>query len=375
MKLAHISDLHIGKNVNGFSMIEDQEFILKKIMDIVKEKSVHVLMICGDVFDKNVPSVEGIRLYDRFIDRLSSENINTFIISGNHDSIERLSCGSKLMRGSGIYISRNLGEDENRYILEDEFGEINIYMLPFIKPAHVRYAYDEQVLQYTEAVAAAISRMGVDRKKRNILMAHQYITGAARSESEEIFVGGLDNVSSRVFDDFDYVALGHLHKPQHVERKTIRYCGAPLKYSISEKNHNKSLTIIDFMEKGNIEIETVPLEPLRDICEIRGKYDELMSLNFYSTLDRENYFSIVLTDENDIADAVGRMRTVYPNIMGLSYDNRRTNTKSNADAAVISRAKNPCDYIDELFYAQNSSRLGSYQRELLEEIIAELEDI
>ncbi len=373
MKIAHISDLHLGKIVNGFSMASEQEYILEKIVEILEENSIKTLLVCGDVFDKTVPSIEGLRLYDKFTGELYDMGIETYMISGNHDSLERLTCGSKLMRNSKMFIGRSLAENENKYTIEDEFGKINIYLLPFIKPANVRNAYEESVSEYSEAVEFAINKMNVNTESRNILLAHQFVTGATRSESEEIFVGGLDNVNAKVFDPFDYVALGHLHKSQYVQRETIRYCGTPLKYSISEKNDRKSLTVIDVREKGNITIDTLPLTPKHDIYEIKGKYDELMSLDYYSTIDRDGYFSIVLTDEEYIMDAVGRMRTVYKNIMSLSYENSRTRAENIIDKAVVTETKLPQDYIEELFEAQNGSEMSDYQKEIIENIIIELE--
>ena len=255
MKLIHLSDLHLGKRVNEFSMIEDQEYILREILGIVREEEPDGVLIAGDIYDKSVPSVEAVELFDDFLKRLARQKTPVFIISGNHDSPERLAFAAELIEPSGIYIAPAYNGKVAPVSLSDAHGEVHIYMLPFIKPVHVRRIFPEdKVESYTDAVRAAIAHMNVAESERNILMTHQFVTGAARSDSEDICVGGSDNVDASVFQVFDYVALGHIHGPQNAGGEKARYCGSPLKYSFSEAGHRKSVTVVEMEEKGQVKV-------------------------------------------------------------------------------------------------------------------------
>ena len=282
MKILHLSDLHLGKRVNEFSMIEDQEYILTKIIHIIDEQAPEVILIAGDVYDKAVPSAEAVELFDNFLVRLSKRNLKVFVISGNHDSAERIAFGGRLMDKSGIYMSPVYNGIIEPITLTDEFGNVKFYMLPFVKPSNVRrFCPDQEVTTYTEAVKAAIENMKIDSSERNILITHQFVTGAMRTESEDISVGGTDSVDASVFEGFDYVALGHIHRAQKCGSEYVRYSGTPLKYSFSEANDVKSVTMIDMKEKGNIELSFMPLTPKRDLVEIKGSYNELTLKSFY----------------------------------------------------------------------------------------------
>ena len=310
MKFIHLSDLHIGKRVNEFSMIEDQEYILKQILKIIDDEAPDGVIVAGDVYDKPVPSAEAVELFDDFIVRLSKRDLPVYIISGNHDSPERLAFGNRLMAASGIHFSSVYNGAAERFELTDEYGTTAIYMLPFIKPSHVRRFYpDDKIESYTDAITVAVREMQVDQNYRNIIITHQFVTGAERSDSEELSVGGTDNVDASAFDGFDYVALGHIHRPQNVGSETIRYCGSPLKYSFSESPYEKSVTVVELKEKGNTSVRTVPLTPMRDMVELKGTYDELTLKSFYeNTSYREDYVHITLTDEEDIPDVVQVIR-------------------------------------------------------------------
>ena len=325
MKLIHLSDLHIGKRVNEFSMIEDQKYILRVILNIIDDEKPDGVLIAGDIYDKSVPSAEAVQLLDDFLCRLAERKLPAYIISGNHDSAERLSFGGRLMDMSGIHLSPVYNGTVVPLSLCDEHGRVNIYMLPFLKPVNVkRFFPDAEIESYTDAVRAAVDSMGIDESERNILVTHQFVTGASRSESEELSVGGSDNVDVSAFDGFDYVALGHIHGPQKMSRETVRYCGTPLKYSFSEANHKKSVTVVELGKKGKIEIRTVPLVPKRDLREIKGKYEEIVLKESYEGTNTDDYMHITLTDEEDIPDVMNRLRVIYPNIMKLDYDNKRT---------------------------------------------------
>ena len=338
MKFIHLSDLHIGKRVNEFSMIEDQEYILKQILNIIDGEAPDGVIIAGDVYDKPVPSAEAVELFDDFIVRLSKRDLPVYIISGNHDSPERLAFGNRLMASSGIHFSSVYNGAAERFELTDEYGTTAIYMLPFVKPSHVRRFYpDDKIESYTDAIVVAVREMHINQDDRNIIITHQFVTGAERSDSEELSVGGTDNVDASAFEGFDYVALGHIHRPQNVGNDTIRYCGSPLKYSFSEAPYEKSVTVVELKEKGNTSVYTVPLTPMRDMVELKGTYDELTLKSFYEgTSYREDYVHITLTDEEDIPDVVQKLRVIYRNLMKLDYDNKRTRNQTEINGAEMS---------------------------------------
>ena len=320
----HLSDLHIGKRVHNFSMLEDQKHILKQILEIADEEAVTGVIIAGDVYDKPVPSAEAVALFDEFLVQLAKRELDVFVISGNHDSPERIAFGEKLMRHQKVYLSPVYNGKIEPICLNDEFGTVKVFLLPFIKPVHVRHFLEEEVSDYTEALSCAISHMDIAKDDRNVLVCHQFVTGAGRSESEEISVGGLDNVDATVFEPFDYVALGHIHGPQNIGSERIRYCGTPLKYSFSEADHKKSVTIVEMGKKGDLSIRLRELKPMRDLIKIKGLFDEVTDKSFYKDLDTESYVHITLLDEDDIPNAFGKLATIYPNLMLMRYENRRT---------------------------------------------------
>lgn len=370
MKFIHLSDLHLGKRVNEFSMIEDQEYILKEILTMIKEEKPDGVLIAGDVYDRSVPSEEAMRLWDAFLVSLAEKKVPVYAISGNHDSAIRFADHSALVESTGIHLSPEFDGSVKKYSLEDKDGKLNIYLLPFIKPATVRGFYpDEEIADYTDAVRVAIAHMDVDTAERNIFVAHQFVTGASRCDSEEVSVGGLDNVDASVFEPFDYVALGHIHGKQSVGRETIRYCGTPLKYSFSEKDHVKSVTVLEMGAKGEVKIGERELKPMHDLREIRGSYNELMSKKNYEGTATDDYIQAVLTDEDDVIDAMAKLRVVYPNIMKLLYDNKRTSrTQSVTDAENV-ESKTPMELFEEFFEKQNNREMSDEQRELVSEKI------
>ena len=373
MKFIHLSDLHLGKRVNEFSMLEDQQYILSEILGIADDERPDAVLIAGDLYDKSVPSAEAVQLLDTFLSALAERCLQVFIISGNHDSAERLAFGARLMAGSGVHFAPVYDGTVTPVSLTDEYGTVNVYLLPFLKPAHVHRFYEEEPTEtYTEAIAAAIAHMQLDPAVRNVLVAHQFVTGAARSESEEVTVGGLDNVDATVFEPFDYVALGHIHGPQHIGRQTVRYCGTPLKYSFSEKDQTKSVTVVELRGKGETEVRTVPLHPRRDLRELRGTYLELTARANYQGTATDDYLHIVLTDEEDVPDALGRLRTVYPNIMKLDYDNCRTRAAAVIEAAEAAEQKSPLALFEEFYEKQNGQPMSEEQRTFTDSLIREI---
>ena len=373
MKFVHLSDLHLGKRLNEFSMIEDQAFILKEMIAIIKEEQPDGVLIAGDVYDRSIPSEEAMRLWDEFLIRLAEEKVPVYAISGNHDSAIRFSDHSELVEGAGVFLSPAYDGEVKRIRLQDEYGPLNLYLLPFIKPATVRPFFPEEDIEdYNDACRLAIGQMDVNPSERNVLIAHQFVTGAERCESEEIFVGGLDQVDASVFDPFDYVALGHLHGKQSVKRAEVRYCGTPLKYSFSEKNHVKSVTIVEVKEKGTVIISERELIPKHDLREIRGTYLELMAKENYEGTATDDYIHAILTDENDVTDAIAKLRVVYPNLMKLSYDNKRTQGQQELGDAQEIEKKSPLELFEEFYEKQNNQKMTDEQREVVEEFIASI---
>lgn len=370
MKLIHLSDLHIGRRVNEVSMLEDQEYILLQILQIIDEEQADAVLIAGDVYDKSVPSAEAVTLFDDFLCRLAKREIPVLIISGNHDSPERLAFGSRVLELGGIHISPVYDGTVRSITLSDEHGEVVFWLLPFLKPAHVKRFYpDSGIESYTDAVRAAVEKMDIDTAKRNVLLTHQFVTGASTCESEEISVGGSDNVDAAVFADFDYVALGHIHGPQNIGSNKIRYCGTPLKYSFSEEAHHKSVTVIKLGKKGELELQLRPLTPKHDLRSIRGRFEELMNKSFYEGTAADDYLHIILTDEEDVPEAIGKLRVIYPNLIKLSYDNTRTRVDQIIDGAEDVQRKSPLELFDELYELLNNQPMSEEQRIFTQELI------
>ena len=375
MKLIHLSDLHLGKRVGEVSMLEDQAYILDRVLDIVDGAGPDALLIAGDVYDKSVPSAEAVTLFDDFLCRLARRKLPVLVISGNHDSPERLAFGSRLMEGAGVHLSPVYDGNVKPITLTDEHGPVDFWLLPFLKPAHLRRFYPEETIDsYTDAVGAAIAHMNIDPSRRNVLLCHQFVTGAATCESEELIVGGTDNVDAAVFDGFDYVALGHIHGPQNVGSSRIRYCGTPLKYSFSEASQYKSVTVAELGEKGDLTLHTVPLTPRHDMRVIQGTFAQLTAENSDAAGEREDYLHIILTDEEDVPEALGRLRLVYPNILKLSYDNTRTRTSQSVDRAQRVAQKSPLELFEELYETQNNQPMSQEQRDFAQRLIEQLRE-
>lgn len=375
MKFIHLSDLHIGKRVNEFSMLEDQKYILDQILSVIQAEHADGVILAGDIYDKTVPPAEAVQVFDGFLTRLAELECPVFVISGNHDSAERLAFGAQLMSGRGVYFSPVYDGTARKIVLTDEFGEVAIHLLPFVKPAVVRHALElDDIRTYQDAVHAAIAHMEIDPAQRNVLVAHQFVTGAARCESEEVSVGGLDQVDASMFDAFDYVALGHIHSPQHVMRPEVRYCGTPLKYSFSEAEQKKSVTVVELSAKEAV-IRTIPLTPLRDMRKIRGTYLEVTARSFYENTNIEDYVQITLTDEEDIPDGLQKLRVIYPNLMRLEYDNKRTRESRVVEAAAAVEQKSELELFGEFFELQNNQTMSEVQTQFMENMIRDLREM
>ncbi|MBQ8613428.1 MAG: exonuclease SbcCD subunit D [Ruminiclostridium sp.] len=370
MKLIHLSDLHLGKRLREYSLIDDQKHILSQIIDIVKDEKPHGVIIAGDVYDKSVPSAEAVEVFDDFLYSLSRTETETFIISGNHDSPERIAFGGRLMNRSGVHLSPVYDGTITKLPLTDEHGTVYVYMLPFVRPADVRRYYPEaEIASYTDAVRTAVENAEFDESARNIIITHQFVTGASRCDSEDKSVGGTDNVDGSVFEKFDYTALGHIHSPQNVGNEKIRYCGTPLKYSFSEAMHKKSVTVAELNEKGSLTVREIQFKPLRDMRIIRGSFEELVSSE-----KTDDYIKAVLTDEEEIPDAIGRLRFTYPNILELEYDNRRTRGGAEGFSVGTAEESDPLEIFMEFYEKQNNKPMSTEQEEIIKAVIEELKE-
>jgi len=304
---------------------------------------------------------------------LAKRKLQVFVISGNHDSAERLAFGGRLMEGTGIHLAPGYNGSVAPITLQDDYGEVHFWLLPFLKPVHVKRFYPEaEIASYTDACRVAVEQMQADFSGRNVLLTHQFVTGCATCDSEEISVGGTDNVDASVFDGFDYVALGHIHGPQNIGSERIRYCGTPLKYSFSEAGHTKSVTVVELKEKGSFRLHTVPLIPKHDLREIRGTYEEVTARHFYENTPVEDYLHITLTDEEDVPEAVARLRVIYPNLMKLSYDNTRTRSNGLIEGAMDVQSKSPLQLFGELYEQQNNQPMSDIQQEFMTALIEEI---
>lgn len=375
MKFFHLSDLHLGRRMYEFSLIDDQKFILEELLCLAAEEHPDAVVIAGDIYDRAVPSAEAVELFDRFLCTLAERHIPVLAISGNHDSPERIAFGADLMTPSGVFLSPVYNGHVEPVTLPDAFGEVNFFLLPFIKPVNVRRFYPDAAMEsYTDALRCAVEHMRVEPSARNVLITHQFVTGGVRSDSEDITVGGTDNVDAAVFDCFDYVALGHLHGAQKIGRETLRYSGTPLKYSFSEKDQTKAVTVVELGEKGHVSVSSLPLAPRRDMREIRGTYAELTLRDNYAGTNTEDYIHAILTDENDLPNALARLRSIYPNLMKLDYDNLRTRTSAVIAAQERCRTMTEAELFAELYEKQNGQKMNAEQGAYTDAVFAELRE-
>lgn len=373
----HLADLHLGKRVNGFSMMEDQEYILNRILGIMEEEQPDGLLIAGDVYDKTIPPAEAVRRMDDFLTAVAAKHVPVFLISGNHDSAERVAFGHQLMQGSGIWISPVYDGTIRHHTLEDRWGEVNIYLIPFLRPSVVRSFFpDIEIEDYTDALRTIIEDLQVDTSRRNVVLAHQFVTAAGAlpetCDSEQLSVGGLDRVDGSVFSPFDYTALGHLHGPQRVGSETIRYAGSPLKYSFSELHQKKSVTVAELRAKGETEIRQIPLQPRREMTELRGTFEEILEEARKKGEPQTDYYHMILTDETDVVDALSRLREYYPNIMLLDYDNRRTRSQKEVEQLDRVEERTPGELFAALYEQQNGQEMDSDRKEYLDGLIREI---
>ena len=381
MNFLHVSDLHIGKKLCGKALMDDQRHILSEILEMAAAPEIDALLVAGDLYDKSQPSGEAVELASGFLTSLAKLGKPCFIVSGNHDSPEQVAYCESILSGASIFVSPAFNAAPARHVLRDEFGEVHIYLLPFVRPLQLRRAFPEraaEIRSYADAVRVAVEEMHVDPSARNVLVAHQFVLGASAPEltdSEERMVGGVDAVPVEVFDRFDYVALGHIHRPQKMGRETLRYSGTPLKYSFSEVEHKKSVTIVELLEKGNVQISTVPLVPLRDMRKVRGTYMEVTAKESYTAENKMDYLQITLTDEEDVPGALQKLRTIYPNLMRLEYDNKRTRENREVQAVEAQEQKSELELFGEFYELLNNEVMKEEQTEFMENLILGLKEV
>ena len=379
MKLMHLSDLHLGKLVLEQSMIDDQKYILNQIIDIVKKEKVDIVLIAGDVYDKSIPTIEAVNLFSNFLTKLYKLKVLIFVISGNHDSKDRLSFGNELFVDNGIYIEGIFNGNLRCETINDKYGKLNIYMLPFIKPVEIKRFYPDEIIDtYEDAIKCILKHSSINKSERNIIMVHQFVTSLGesviRSDSESISLGGIDNIDVNLFKDFDYVAMGHIHGPQKVGRETVRYSGSPLKYSFSEVNQKKSVCIIEFNSKEDINISKIPLIPIKDMRVIKGPFDKLISKEIVNLENKNDYLDVILTDDDYIINAIGKLRKFYPNILKLEYENKISSNEVSDNIDIDKNNMSPIDLFSEFYKMQNGIELSTKKKKIIEEVIKEVND-
>lgn len=380
MKILHLADLHLGKILQEQSLLEDQEYMLKEIIKIIKEEKVESVLITGDVYDRSVPPAEAVNLLDDFLKTLIKElKIKVFIIAGNHDSKDRLGFGSKIFEDEGLYIESKYNGNLRKVELQDKYGKINVYMLPFVKPVEVKQFLEEELENnYNTAIHKIIEKEKINMKERNIIMVHQFVTAGTvepeRTESEVLSLGGIENVDVSNFECFDYVAIGHVHRPQKIGRDTARYAGTMLKYSFSEINHNKTVPIIEIREKENIDINLIELEPLRDMREIKGPIEELIKKENYETGNVNDYIKAIITNEEPVYDAIGQIRRIYPNTLKLEIRNSKTAGSTEKQTLNIEniKKKSELELFCDFYKSQNNVDLNENETEIIKNIISEV---
>ncbi len=376
MKLLHLGDLHLGRSLGDFDLIEDQKYILKQILDIIKEKKVDGVLIAGDVYDRAIPTEGAVNLLDEFIKDLSREKVATYIISGNHDSDDRLNFGSSLFEAGGIFIASRFDGTLKKFTAADEEGEVNIYLLPFVKASQVKHFYpDETIENYEDAVRGIIENSQVDYSQRNICVAHQFVAGTedpktAGSETiATLNVGLVEKIGYNIFENFDYTALGHIHSPQRIGAEHIRYSGSPLKYSLSEVNNDKSVPVITLGKKGQVDIELVPLKPMRDMRHIKGTRKAL--LDPANVTDTQDFIYVTLTEESIVSDAMGIFQATYPNTIKIDYENSHTRDLEQVDVADISRNRAFSELISDFYRQVFGCEITGQEQQVMMEVALE----
>ena len=377
MKFLHLGDLHLGKTLGDFSLVEDQRDILNKICTIAEEKKADAVCIAGDVYDKAIPSEAAVNLLDEFLNRLAEKKIACYMISGNHDSDDRLNFASRLLSDKGIYIAAKYQGKLEKKVFQDAYGEVNIYLLPYIKASLVRHYFPEEKIEsYEDAVRVILEKAEIDPKERNIILAHQFVAGkgtdpelAGSEGMGSLNVGQVEKIGYDCFDAFDYAALGHIHSPQKVGREEVRYSGSPLKYSLSEVNNKKSVPLVTMGEKGELEIELLPLKPLRDLRHLKGKREKLLAAE--NIVDKDDFIYITLTDEEFINDAMGIFQQYYPNTVKIDYENSHTKELRDLNLAEFAEERSLEDILSDFYEQVYGCQISEEEKKTLMKVAGE----
>lgn len=370
MKFLHLADLHLGRQLNDLSLLEDQAWILQQILSAAEAEQVEAVLIAGDIYQRTSPQAEAMALFDRFVSQLAERKIAVCAISGNHDSALRVSYMSSLIRKAGVYVSDVFDGTLQHITLRDRYGEVVVWLMPFLRPSQVRRVMpEEKILTCQDAVAAVIRHADIDPKKRNVLVCHQFVTGSQLAGSEDLSVGGLDSVDAALFDVFDYVAMGHIHRPQKLRRDTVRYAGSPLKYSFDESEHHKSLTLVDMQGKDDIVVRALPLYPLRDLRRVEGMLEEILAMPY-----SEDYVWVTIHDELPPPDAKVSISVNFPNMLKFSVVNSRTQYDLDVLATESMEKKSVTELFADFYRKQNNDQRPSEMHlQVLEKVLKELE--
>lgn len=366
MRFLHVSDLHIGKKLARLSLMEDQQEILRQIVDMAAQAD--CVLVAGDVFNRAQPGQDALQLAGWFFEQLAALRVPTAVIAGNHDNAELIGYCAGILRSSGIYACGGYDGQLQKITLSDASGEVDVWMMPFLRPANVRPHHpDAQIESYADAIRCVIENAPIDRTRRNVLVAHQYVAGATVCESEELIIGGVDQIPAELFDDFDYVAMGHLHTPQRVGANDLRYSGSPLAYSVSEAGAQKCALMVDMDARGDVRVERKPFRPMRELREVRGLFADVMSLPY-----SEDYVSVVLTDEHRPMDAAGALRVNFPNMVGLVWANREGLVVERVELEAVETI-GPEEHIAQFYRQQNGGReMSDEQMEIVRAIFEEV---
>ena len=377
MKLLHVGDLHLGKSLGDFDLTKDQQYLLDQLLELVDEQAVDAVLIAGDVYDRAIPSEAATRMLDYFLSSLAKRNVCVFMISGNHDSDERLNYGSNLFETNHIFISTKFNGSLYKQTLKKENEEVDIYLLPFVKASQVRhYLPDAKIESYDDAVRAILDKADIDTSRCNVLVAHQFVVG--KSEDPELSgseslgtqsVGLVEKIGYDCFDQFDYVALGHIHSPQQVGRKEVRYAGSPLKYSLSEVNNAKSVTLITVSRDGKVEVKLLPVKPMRDMRHIKGKIKDLLDKS--NITSPEDFIYVTLTDEEIISDAMGIFQQFYPNTVKIDYDNSHTREIEQVDISKIAENRSFAELISDFYKQMYGCEISEEEMDIMRTVARE----
>lgn len=364
LSFIHISDLHIGKRLYGYDLHEDQKYMLNRIIGLVEERKPDIVLIAGDIYDRVIPSEESTALVSDLLQRLQSTGSEIFVIAGNHDPSEKLTYLSDIADKHGLHIVGNFnGKLEKRTV-----NNTDIYMLPYVRIADVRrYFPEDDIESLDDAVKVILNAADIDKERINVLIAHQFVMGATVSGSEDLMIGGESPLSCSIFSDFDYVALGHIHRAQNIGNANIRYSGSVLKYSVSEKGSKVALSGM-ISDDGNVDVEEIRLEPLHDVIIRKGSFSQIMAND-----STDDYIYIILTDEIDVPDAVSALSSKFPRFLSMEYDNARTNSYLDINwLAAAEEERSPEEYFSELFESMTRKTMSDEQRNTLESVIAEI---